>query len=322
MKRIGMLLLTAVLLLSCLTGCGMSSRSKTQKIGVSFGVGPATRWDQETVYMEERAAELGVEIEARVNRGEGENTQYQDCVELIEAGVGVLILTTRDAEEAKAILEYAREKDVSVISYARVILGEPVDLLVGYDSGRIGQKMGQYLAEKVYEGDYILLRGDGGDNNAALLYDGAMRYIEPIQDKIHILADAEVPQWSAEEAKRIVKEVVAQNGNHVDAILAPNDVLAGASVEALEELGVEEDVIITGMDADLNAARRIVAGTQDMTVYMDLRELANIAVDEAAHMLRGETVNVNTNFDNGYEGGIPANLITGRMVVRKIWTIF
>lgn len=38
------------------------------------------------------------------------------------------------------------------------------------------------------------------------------------------------------------------------------------------------------MDAELAAIKRILAGTQDATIYMDLRELAYAAVDEAYNL--------------------------------------
>lgn len=38
----------------------------------------------------------------------------------------------------------------------------------------------------------------------------------------------------------MVMEAIAKNGNWVDAILAPNDKLAGTCIEALRELGITE----------------------------------------------------------------------------------
>lgn len=308
-------ILCAVLLVITVPAC--ASSNKAVKLGVSFGVGSAARWESEAVFMQERAKELGADIEVRLNRTDEPKTQFEDCKEMIDSGIDVLILTPRDATKAKDILDYAKQKNVPVISYARVVLGESVDLFVGYDSSRIGQKMGQYLTEAVYEGDYIILRGDEGDNNAKLIYDGAMRYVSPLEESVHILLDAPVPAWSPEEAKAMVKEAVAANANKVDAILAPNDKIAGACAEALAELGVTEHVAITGMDAELDAAKRIVAGTQDMTIYMDLQELAYTAVDEAVHIAKKEEVNVNAEFDNQSGSTINANLITGQIVTKE-----
>lgn len=315
MKRIISLVCIAVLFSVSLSGCG--SAKQNVKIGVSFGVGSAIRWQHEKEYMEQQAKKLGVDIEVRLNQTDKPKTQKQDCFEMIDSGIDVLILTPRDVNKVKEILDYAKEKNVPVVNYARVVLGEKVDLFVGYDSSRIGQRLGQYLSEIVYEGDYIILQGDPGDNNATLLYQGAMRYISPIEDNINILLDAPVKGWSPDEAKKMVIEAISSNNNNVDAILAPNDKIAGACVDALKELGISKHVVITGMDAEIDAAKRIVAGTQDVTIYMDLNELACTAVNEAVHIARNETVNVNSEFDNQSEGTIKANLITGQLVTKE-----
>lgn len=304
-----------LLVIPMLTAC--SSMQKEVKIGVSFGAGPAVRWDSEKVYMEEMAEELGVEIEVRVNRNEEEKSQRQDCTEMIDSGIDVLILMPRDAGNAGEIIAYAKSKKVPVISYARMVIGEQVDLFVGYDSNLIGQKMGQYLTEAVYEGDYILLRGDENDNNAVVQHKGSMKYIDSVKGSIQIILDAAVPGWSPEEAEKMVLEAVAANGNQIDAILAPNDMIAGGCAEALRKLGVTQHVVITGVDAELDAVRRIAEGTQDSTIYLDLRELARIAVEEAVHIARGEKLNANTEMDNRSDRPVKARLITGQLVIRE-----
>lgn len=315
MKRLLSLICALTICVVGLTACG--NANKTVRIGVSFGVGKAVRWQQEQEFMQQHAQKLGAEIEVRLNQTDEPKTQEQDCIEMIDSGIDVLILTPRDTAKAGDILAYAKSKKVPVISYARLVLGEPIDLFVGYDSNRIGQKMGQYLSEVFYEGDYILLRGDAGDNNAIQLYEGAMRYIAPIKDSINILLDAPVPGWSPDEAKKMVKDAVTANSNHVDAILAPNDKVAGAAAEALSELGVTNHVAITGMDAELDALKRIVAGTQDMTVYMNLQELANTAIEEAIHLAKKEQTNVNGEYDNQSGTKVKANIVSDYLVTKE-----
>lgn len=316
MKKWSLVLMAALFSL-CFLCSGCAKTPKDVKIGVSFGVGEAQRWVMEQGYMEACAQELGAQIEVRLNKTDTPKTQQEDCFEMIDSGIDVLILTPRDVTKVSEILAYAKEKKVPVINYARVVPGQKVDLFVGYDSNRIGQKQGQYLSEIVYKGDYIVLRGDEGDNNATLLYDGAMRYLMPMSDQINIILDAPVPGWSADEAKIIVKQAIEENGNKIDAILAPNDKIAGACAEAISELGITTPVAITGMDAELAAAQRILSGTQGSTIYMDLNVLARTAVEEAVHIAMGKAVTVNTDFDNQSGGTIPANLITGQLVTKE-----
>lgn len=316
MKRVLACVCVMIIAAGVLIAC--SSSQGPVKIGVSLGVGDAERWKHEKVAMEARAQELGAEIEVRLNTTDKPKTQGEDCFEMIDSGIDVLILTPRDINNVNEILEYAKEKKVKVINYARVALGQQVDLFVGYDSGRIGQMMGQYLCEKVYKGDYIILSGDPGDYNAVLIYEGAMRYINQIRDDITIVLDEAVPGWSADAAKQMVYDAVKANGNEIDAILAPNDKIAEACAEALAELNVTAPVAITGMDTELDAVRRIAAGTQSVTIYMDLQELAATAVEEAYHMATGQEVNVNATFDNSNgAGGVESNLITGRLITRE-----
>ncbi len=321
----------AAMLACTLIACG-GSESNTQsksasasnvgsisdvKIGVVFGVGGASRWPKELEYMKKHAEELGASIETRLNLGDKEQTWQDDCRELIDGGINVLILTPRNTGEVEEVAAYARERNVRVLCYARPPMNSAVDLYVGYDSERLGQLMGQFLTELVYKGDYIVLSGAPEDPNSLLLYQGAMRFIEPLKSNINIILDESVPGWSADAAKQMVLEAVAANGNKIDGIFAPNDKIAGACAAALAELGVSAPVAITGMDAELEAIQRIALGMQSMTIYMDLKELSTNAVDEACKLAMGQATEVNSKFDNGTAEGVDARLITGKVVAKE-----
>lgn len=315
MKRLLCGMFCMGLLVCLMSGC--TKKDDKVKIGVSFGVGAALRWESEKTYMEERAKDLGVDIEVRLNKTDEPLTQEEDCKEMIDQGIDVLILTPRDVTKVSGILAYAKEHDVDVVSYARVVTGDGVDLFVGYDSEKIGLTLGQYLTEEVYKGDYIILRGDENDQNAKLLYDGSMREIDTIKQNINFLLDSAVKGWDPAVAKELVKEAVTKNNNQVDAILAPNDKIAGACAEALTELGVKQPVVITGMDAELEAVKRILNGKQSVTIYMDLRLLSSTAVEEAVHLAKGEKVTTNAKFRNSDDSEVDANLINGFLITDK-----
>ena len=76
-------------------------------------------------------------------------------------------------------------------------------------------------------------------------------------------------------------------------------------------------MVITGMDAELSAVKRLVAGTQDMTVYMDLKNLAETTVDQAYAMAKNEKITANTEIDIDDQKKIKAYLITGEMVTKE-----
>lgn len=298
-----------------LTGC---QQKEPAKIGISFGVGEAARWPKEADYMEAKAKALGVEVEVRLNKTDTPKTMQEDCIEMIDSGIDVLVVTPRNVREMSEVVDYAKKKDVKVISYARAIMGETIDLYVGYDTYKMGQDMGQHLSEKVYEGDYIILKGDKDDFNTPLLYNGAMKYLEPmIGNGVNVILDDYVAGWSYDEAKRMVKEAVQGNGNKINAILSPNDGLAGAAAAALEELNITEAVIITGMDAELDAIHRIVNDKQDMTIYMNLQKMAEIAIEEAVALANGEEPQLNGEIENESGAPIPAYLVSGQIITKQ-----
>lgn len=303
-----------------MTACNEAEKPKKDvKIGISFGVGEAKRWPQELGYMEARGKELGAAVETRLNKTDKPKTQLEDCLEMISSGIDVLILTPRDVRKTSEICTYARQHNVKVLSYARSVMDGNVDLFVGFDCYKIGQSLGQHLTEKVYRGNYIILKGDKGDFNTALLYLGAMKFISPLvkSGDIKVLLDDYVKGWSVDNAKQMVLQVLKENGDTVDAILAPNDAIAGACAEALKELNITKKVFITGMDAEKSAVRRLVEGTQDVTVYMDLKNMADMALEQAYNMATKKTVTTNSAVETDDKNKTDAYLINGKLVTRE-----
>lgn len=310
------LLLCLFLALSYLAGC---ESGPPPKIGISFGVGNAVRWTKEIGYMQDRAMALGVEAEVRFNKTDTPKTQVEDCKEMIDNGIAVLVLVPRDARKVEEILTYAKKKNVKVVSYARAIMGEKIDLFVGYDTYRIGKNMGLHLTERVYKGNIAILKGDMNDFNTALLYDGGMTHIRPLieQGDMKVILDEYIPGWSAEIAKKLLTEAIMKNDYKIDAVFAHNDTFAGVAAEVVKGLGIQNTVIITGMDADLAAARRIAVGTQDMSVYMDLKDMAYTAINEAYNLAVKKKPTVNSRFNNESDFKIDAYLVNGKLVMRS-----
>lgn len=280
----------------------LSACQRPQKkvfIGVSVSAMNAVRWDRDVFFMEKRAKELGAKIEMIVSDSDPEQ-QYEECKGLIDQGIDVLILTPGSAIKAADIVKYAHENKVKVISYDRVVLFEPVDLIVTFDGNKVGEIQGKYLIETVDEGNYVILLGDEGDTNSMLLYDGAMKYIEPLvkSGKIQILTQENVPDWSSEEAGKIIQKILKKYPDGIDGILAPNDTIAGGCHDALVKAGVDRDVAITGMDADLEALKRIIRGEQDITVFKDIRVLASTSVEQAVKLGKREKPDSNSILDN------------------------
>jgi len=58
-------------------------------------------------------------------------------------------------------------------------------------------------------------------------------------------------------------------------------------------------VLVTGQDADLAACQRILRGTQAMTVYKPLKNLASLAARVAVDVAKGKQPETTATLDNG-----------------------
>ena len=61
-------------------------------------------------------------------------------------------------------------------------------------------------------------------------------------------------------------------------------------MQALTDAKMAGKVLVSGQDAELTACQRIVAGTQEMTVYKPLRSLARMAAGSAVSLAKGQPV--------------------------------
>ena len=182
----------------------------------------------------------------------------------------------------------------------------------------VGELQAQYLSVACPEGNYAVLGGSTSDNNSFLLRLGQLNVLQPLIDRgdINIVYDNYANSWTKEEGYRLMKECLMKN-KKINAVLAANDRLAGGALKALEEFGLDKDVCIAGMDADLEACQRIVAGTQSMTVYKPIEAIAVKAAEVAIQIAQEDRApNMNLSVNNGFKQ-VPAVLLPAMIVSKE-----
>jgi D-xylose transport system substrate-binding protein len=266
------------------------------------------RWTRDRDLFVERAKELGADVLVE-SAARDDAKQLQQAESLLDRNVKVLVVVPHSSEAAAKIVEAAKKRSVPVISYDRLILKADVDLYISYDNHAVGELQAQYLRNRAPEGNYILLGGAPTDHNAKLIRDGQMAALEDAVKRgdIKIVADPWTPDWQADAAMQLTEAALKKAQNKVAAIVASNDITAGGAIKALEKAGLAGKVLVSGQDANLEAVRRLVNGTQAMTVYKPLRPLARNAAQEAVRMAKGEKVEGTSTVDNGMKK-VPAVL--------------
>jgi len=275
------------------------------RIGLSLDTLKEERWQRDRDTFIRRAAELGAEV--RVQSANSDDVrQVADVQALITEGVDVLVIAPHNGEAMAKAVELAQEAGIPVIAYDRLIKNCPLDLYMTFDNVRVGELQGQFLAEtfaRMGGGKKRIIRiyGAKTDNNALLFKQGQDRALEPLlkSGAIEVVHEDWADDWKPENGKKIVNAGINKAGHAFDAILASNDGTAGGAIQALLEEGLAGKVIVTGQDADIAACQRIVAGTQTMTIYKPLKQLAEQAAECAVRLARHRPVIATASLDNG-----------------------
>jgi D-xylose transport system substrate-binding protein len=306
------MILLAALIVQC-AGCVTSGPQQTTsvncpdkskktgpvKIGFSMDTLKEERWQRDKELVEQHAKEVGADLSVLVANGD-DAVQTKQADNMLTQGVDVLIVAPHNGVVAKSIVEAAHKQCVPVISYDRLIRESDVDLYVSHQVVKIGEMQAKYILDRVPKGNYLLIGGSPTDNNAILLHDGQMNILKPAVDRgdIKIVADQYSKEWQASEALKNTENALTQTNNNIQAVVASNDGTAGGVIQALGPLA-GHPVLVSGQDADVNACRRIVEGTQAMTIYKPIKPLAYSAVDAAIKLAHGEKIDAKDKVNNG-----------------------
>ena len=319
-KRVPLFLLVLLAGVSILplAQCSKFSSGERIKIGVSLPTQREERWVRDKNTIEAVAKEKNIDLRLQVTDNDA-GKQVAQCENLLSQGIKVLILAPHDASSASVIIAKAAKAGVKVISYDRLVTDSTDDYYyISFDNEKVGELQGEFITKKVSKGNYVVLAGSPTDNNAKLFRKGAMKFIKPLADSgaIKIVMDQFVKDWQPSEAQKLMEQALTANNNKIDAILAPNDGTAGGCIQALASQKLAGKVPVTGQDAELAGAIRIVEGTQSMTVFKDTRILGRRAVEMAVDIAQGKTVETGgkTVFNNKKE--VPSILLTPFVITK------
>ena len=102
-----------------------------------------------------------------------------------------------------------------------------------------------------------------------------------------------------------------------DAVIAANDQLAEGALKALNEAGVEPLPFISGQDAEADACRRVIAGTQAMTVYKPIEAIASKTAEIAMQIINEQKIPKTFLSVNNGRKQVPSILLPSMIVNRE-----
>lgn len=276
------------------------ANAKEIKIGMAIDDLRLERWQKDRDIFVKEAESLGAKVFVQSANG-SEAAQISQIENMIDRGVDVIVIIPYNGQVLANAIAEAKHEGIKVLAYDRLINNADIDFYVTFDNEKVGELQAQTLTDKVPFGNYFLMGGSPVDNNAKLFRKGQMKVLQPYIDsgKIHIVGDQWVDGWLPENALKIMENAMTANNNNIDAIVASNDATAGGAIQALAAQGLAGKILISGQDADLSAIKRIIAGTQTMTVYKPINLIATTAAKIAIELAKGQQPQNDITINNG-----------------------
>lgn len=249
------------------------------------------------------------------------DTQEDQAETALSAGACILVLDPVDGNQARVIVQTAKQQKVPVIAYDRAIFDEDTMYYVSFNNEEVGELQGQYIVEQYQQGGYglkkgaklVTIHGSPTDNNALLFRQGVLKKLQPLiaRGDLELVFDEYTPYWDGEIAGDRVAEVLAKHNRDIQILYVANDSMANRVIEVLRAQQINGKILVTGQDAELFALRNILKGDQAMTVYKPIRQEAAATAKLVAALSKGTAPGeiINSTIETATGGKIPAVLV-------------
>jgi putative multiple sugar transport system substrate-binding protein len=319
MKKLTVVLLVLFVAGSLFAGGGSQGKAGGGAlIGIAMPETHVQRWVKDGASLKAEAEKKGYRAEVQYGNAD-QAQQNQQIQSFLTQGAKVLVVGCINDGVGSVIAEAGRD-GVAVIAYDRII---PNSEDYGYYITFNNFKVGVLQAQSIVEGlnlaaatatapkQITLFAGSPTDGNAFFFFDGAMSILNPYIDSGVLKVVGPYPKtsadtanfqriatenWQAPIAKTRMENLLNNDARNVtlDAILAPNDTLARAILEACKADAKYRTKlpVISGQDAEFDSAVSIKNGEQYSTVFKDTAKLAEAAIILADAIVKGQTPNI------------------------------
>jgi len=277
------------------SGGSSSSGGGGGKIALLLPETKTTRYEeQDKPNFERRVKELCKDCEViYANADQDPAKQQQQAEAAITKGAKVIVISAVDVASAGSIVQRAKQSDVKVIAYGRLIPDADIDYYVSIDPFKVGQQQAQVQMDALDKAGkkspkVVMINGAPTDSNSKPYKDGATQVLK--KRGAQIVKSYDTPDWSPDKAQQEMEaSVTALGKGGFDAVYSANDGMAGGAIAALKSASVDPKTrYVTGQDAELAGIQRILTGEQLMTVYQPIIDIAETSAELAVPIAQGK----------------------------------
>ncbi|MEO5709871.1 MAG: multiple monosaccharide ABC transporter substrate-binding protein [Nocardioidaceae bacterium] len=307
-----------------LAACGGSSGSGSGDkgtIGVAMPTKSSERWIADGNNIKKQLEAAGYKVDLQYAEDDIP-TQVNQVENMVTKGEKMLVIAAIDGTALGDVLSTAKDTDVPVISYDRLIRDtDAVDYYATFDNEKVGQIQAQSLVDGLKASgakapyNVELFAGSPDDNNATFFWNGAMTVLKPMIDSGDMkvvsgqtkFEQAAILRWDPATAQKRMEDILTKSYTKetVNGVLSPYDGLSLGIIAALKSNGYsgggKQLPVVTGQDAEVQSVKSILAGEQYSTVFKDTRDLAKVTVAmvKAIGADKKPEVNDTKTYDNG-----------------------
>jgi len=309
-----------------LAACGSDSGGGGPKIALLLPESKTTRYEaHDHPEFEDAVNAACSDCDIIYSNANQDAAQQQSQMEAaLTDGADVVVLDPVDSASAASMVNLAKQQDVPVVSYDRLVLNsDAVDYYVSFDNVRVGELQGEALSKKLAAdgsptGPIVRINGSATDNNAKLFGQGAESEFN--KAGVQVAKEYDTPEWDPANAQSEMDQAITALGHTgFKGVYAMNDGTAGGAIAAMTGAGLDPKTIpTTGQDAELEGVQRILAGDQYMTVYKATKPEAEASAKIAVAIAQDKPVPaglVNGKTNNGTKD-VPSVLLTPQLVTK------
>ena len=306
----------ALTALTAVTACSSSSSGGTDKAKIAFLMPDiaSTRYElYDAPLFKAKMKQLcpGCTVLYQ-NAGADAAKQQQQASSVLAQGVKAIVIDPVDSAAAASIVRNAQSQKVKVIAYDRPIPTTKADYYVSFDNQKIGaliaQSLVDHLKEKKAKGGILEVNGSPTDAAAGLIKKGIHSAVDT--SGLKLLAEYDTPGWEPAKAQDWTSGQISKFGGQIAGVVAANDGTGGGAIAAFKAAGTPVPPV-TGNDAELAAAQRIIAGDQYNTISKPIKIVAEAAANVTYQFLQGKPPAAQTTLFN-----TPSQLFTPTVVTQ------
>jgi ribose transport system substrate-binding protein len=322
MKKVGLMLLAIVLVLSLFTACGGGGETTTSTAPSQAGEQSPASESQDTpatsdstdystmkigVVMKsfdefqqavmdgakDKAAEYGIPEENVITLAPATETDVMQQVEMIEdcisKGVKILLVSPNQPDTVMNALSSAVAKGIKVVT----VDTDAPDFkdkvtYIGTDNEAAAYEGALTFSDMIPENsNVIILRGKLGDPNHEARTKGLT---DALEEKGHKVLTAEDANCETDKATNVTENLLTKYGaDGIDAVMVTSDSMALGAVTALKQAGIADKVAVCGFDGFQAAIEGVRDGNIKMIIAQKPYFIGQKGVECGIGSLEGET---------------------------------